>query len=459
MNKAKNARLIEGPVGAAMINLTLPMVFSVLAMVAFNLVDTFYIGQLGTVELAAMSFTFPVVFFISSLIQGVGVGASAVIARTVGEGEHRRVQQLTTYTMLFALLMVSILSGIGLLTMDPLFRTLGATDEVLPHIRDYMAIWYVSLAIMVVPMIGNAALRGTGDTRSPAVMMIVAVIVNAVLDPIMIFGLGMGVPGAALATMLAHGLITFTWSLRLLIVREKLLTFIRPTLREMLAAWKAVLYVGLPAAATNMLVPLSTGIITGMVAAYGTEAVAAYGVASRIEVFGLALITALGATLTAFVGQNWGAGKNSRVRLCIRYSQQFAVIWGVFLFILLVGFREPLAGVFNSDPQVIAILSAYLIIVSLSYIFQSLLLVGNSALNALNKPLHSAALMALRLLGLYVPLALLGSQFFGLIGIFGAAALANVASGLVAVWWLRGILHKDTAYVHSAPLAVGIRSG
>lgn len=458
MDKSKKARLIEGPVGTTMINLTLPMLFGVFAMVAFNLVDTFYIGQLGTVELAAMSFTFPVVLLISSLIQGLGVGASAVIARAVGEGEPRRVQQLTTYTMLFGLVLVTILSSIGLITIDPIFRALGASDEVLPYIRDYITLWYIALIVVVIPMIGNSAIRATGDTKSPAIMMMVAAALNFVLDPVLIFGLGMGIQGAALATVLSRGLVTISGSLYLLIVRDKLLTFVWPKVKDVFAAWKEVLYVGLPAAVTNMLIPISTGIITGMVATYGNEAVAAYGVASRIEVFALALITALGSTLTPFVGQNWGAGKNNRVRLSIRYSQQFAVFWGALLFLLLMIFREPLAGFFNSDPLVITTLSAYLMIVSLTYAFQSLLLVGNSALNALNKPLHSAALMALRLVGLYVPLALIGEHFFGLVGIFGAAALANVLSGIVAVWWLRNILGKETTYIHSAALAVGIQA-
>jgi putative MATE family efflux protein len=438
----KSARLTSGPVGQMMARLTLQMMVGILAMVAFNLVDTYFIGQLGTTELAAISFTFPVVMIVGSLAAGLGVGASAVISRAIGEGDTGKVRRLTTDALMLAFLAVAVLSSVGLLTIDPLFTLLGATPEVLPLIREYITLWYVAMMVVVTPMIGNHCIRATGDMKTPAFIMLFAVVLNAILDPALIFGIGdfagFGIAGASLATVISRAF-TLVASLLILHYREHMLTFVRPRLTEVWQSWRQILYVGIPAAGTQMLIPLSLGVITGMVAVYGPTAVAAFGVASRIETFGLAVIQALATTLTPFVGQNWGAGHHDRVQRAANLSQQFALGWGVALFVLLAGLREPIATIFTDNPAVIATLSSYLVIVSLSYGLFGLLLVVNATLNALNRPLQSTVLMALRMVGLYVPLAILGSAWFGINGIFAAAFVANIGAGVAAAFWLRRV--------------------
>ena len=319
------------------------------------------------------------------------------------------------------------------MTIDPLFTLLGATPEVLPLIREYITLWYIAMMVVVTPMVGNHCIRATGDMKTPALIMLFAVTLNALLDPVFIFGLGdfggFGIAGASLATVVSRAF-TLVASLLVLHYREHMLTFVRPKLAEVWESWRQILYIGIPAAGTQMLIPLSLGIITGMVAAYGPEAVAAFGVASRIETFGLAVIQALAVTLTPFVGQNWGAGHRDRVHRAAVLSQQFALGWGVVLFLLLAGLRQPVASIFTDNPAVIATLADILVIVPLSYGLFGLMLVVNATLNALNRPLESTALMALRMVGLYVPLALLGSSLFGINGIFAAALVANIGAGL-----------------------------
>jgi putative MATE family efflux protein len=435
--------MTEGPVGRTLVTLTIPMLLAVFTMVVFNLVDTAFVGRLGTQELAAISFTFPVILVITSLAQGLGIGASAVISQAIGKGDRYQVQRLTTDSLALAFMVVAAFGLIGLLTIDPLFRLLGATPEVLPLIRQYMMLWYIGVIFVVIPMVGNATIRATGDTRTPALIMMVAAGVNIVLDPLLIFGVGpfpgLGITGAALATVIARA-ITLVASLWVLVRRERMVAWSKPKVREVWSSWKQVLYIGLPAAGTNVLVPISAGIITGMVAAYGPEAVAALGVGTRIESLGLGVIMALGSVMTPFVGQNWGAGCLDRVKLSVRYSQRFALLWGAILFILLVAFGRSVALIFNDDATVVAALVDYLRIVPLSYGMLGMLMLANATLNALNRPLQSALLTVLRLFVLYIPLALLGSALLGLPGIFGAAAVANGLAGIAAYLWLRRIL-------------------
>ncbi|MEM6428430.1 MAG: MATE family efflux transporter [Deinococcota bacterium] len=431
----RRAALTQGAVGPLLARLTLPMIIGILSIITFNLADTFFVARLGTDQLAAMSFTFPVVLVIGSLALGLGVGASAVISRAIGEGDSSRVQRLTTDALSLALLIVISVGVIGLLTIDPLFHALGAEDEILGYIRTYMSIWYWGVGFVVVPMVGNSAIRATGDTRTPSLVMMVVAVVNIILDPMFIFGIGpfpeLGIAGAAIATVIARAIV-FIVSVWVLIARENMISFARVPWSDIFASWRAILYLGLPAAATQVIVPASLGVITRLVAAFGPEAVAAMGVASRVEALALTVIMALGSVLGPFVGQNWGAGEVGRVRLGIRLGQQFSVLFGVGMFAVLVLFAHPIAEVFSSEPGVVEVIILYLTVVGSSYGMQGVLQLSTTALNVLNKPFEAAGLSLLRMVGLYIPLALVGRYFFGLQGIFAAAALASGIAGILA---------------------------
>ena len=449
MAAQKTARLTEGSVPGTLVSLTLPMIAGMLGMTAFNLADTFFIGQLGTRELAAMSFTFPVVMTISSLSQGLGVGASAIISRAIGVGNQQRVQRLTTHGLLLSVLLVAVFAIVGLLTIEPVFRLLGASDEVLPLIRQYMSIWYLGVVAVVVPQVGNNAIRATGDTKTPSMVMLVAVIINIILDPLLIFGLGpfprLELAGGALASVLAR-MVTLLVSLWILYARERMITFAVPKVRELLNSWKQILYIGLPTAVTNMMVPLSAGIITRLIASFGATAVAAFGVATRLESFALMVVMALVSVLSPFVGQNWGAKQYGRAEEGIRYSQRFALTWGVVMVVVLGLSSGWLAALFNDDPAVVHTVRTYFWILPLSYGLYGLLKLTTIVMSVLNKPLRSSLLTLTQAFALYIPLAYLGSELFGLPGIFGGAALSYLVAGLVAYFWLKRTLAESMEY-------------
>ena len=234
--KKQTPQLIEGPVGKTLIRLTLPMMIGIVGMVAFNLVDTFFVGRLGTLELAAMSFTFPVVLVVSSLARGLGVGTSAVISRIIGEGDQQKVRRITTDALLLSLIIVIAFVIAGLFTIEPLFRLLGADDSILPLIKQYMSIWYLGMPFVVIPMVGNNAIRATGDTKTPSLIMVGAILVNLVLDPLFIFGPGpfprWELAGAAFATATARAA-AMVISLLVLGRREKMITVVLPRLKDL----------------------------------------------------------------------------------------------------------------------------------------------------------------------------------------------------------------------------------
>ncbi|MGB3340310.1 MAG: MATE family efflux transporter [bacterium] len=453
IKKTKNtARLIDGPVGKTLVRLTIPMVFGIVGMVAFNLADTFFVSKLGTNELAALSFTFPVVLIINSLALGIGIGASVVISRAIGEGDQHRVKRLTTDSLVLAMFIVTVFVVAGLFTINSVFRILGARGEILDLVKQYMGIWYFGMPFVVVPMVGNNAIRATGDTKTPSAIMLVAVCCNFIMDPLLIFGIGpfprLGIAGAAIATVISRSL-TFIISLAILFFRDKMLTFVLPKIKEIFQSWKRILFIGLPTASTRIVVPLGIGVVTRIVSTYGKEAVAAYGVSSRIEFFALTVIAALSSVLSPFIGQNWGARKHDRVRLGVKYSERFSVVWGIAVCIILNILARPIALIFNSNPLIISTIILYLRIVSIGYGLQGIIMITGSAMNVLNKPFHAAGIRITQMFILYIPMALLGSYLFGLTGVFIALVIAYCSAGLASYFILDKIIINQISNINT----------
>jgi putative MATE family efflux protein len=416
------------------------MVIGIAAILFFNLVDTFWVGQLGAIQLAAMGFTFPVVMVVTNLTIGLSIGSTAVIAATLGEGRPEETRRLTTDALALALCLVVGVSTVGMLTIDPLFRALGAGEETLPYIREYMTPWYLGVGFLVIPMVGNGAIRATGDTKTPSIVMVIAGLVNAGVDPLLIFGWGpvpaLGLKGAAYATIASYT-VSMAAAAWLLIRREKLISFRLPTVSDVVASWRRILRIGLPAAGTNLLTPLAAGAITRIVSSHGPEAVAAYGAGTRIEGLAMMGVYALTAALTPFVGQNHGAGQVERIRATLRFNVKAATVWGLGAAALLAALAHPLATLLNEDPAIVRYTRLFLWIVPLSYVPYGIALLVAAMYNAMEMPLKATLLAALRLIVLAVPLAWIGSELGGTPGIFAGIVAANVIMGITAALVVR----------------------
>ena len=434
----KRLALTEDHVPTVLLRLSLPMTAVSLGIVVFNLTDTFFIGRLGALPLAALSFTFPVVLFTGSLSMGLGIGTSVTVSHALGAQDRSLAQRLTTDAHLLTVTVALVVMAAGLATIDPLFTILGAESDVLPLIRRYMVIWYAGMPLVVVSMTSTQVIQAGGDTRTPSILMVASVGANIILDPLLIFGLGpfpaLGITGAAIATVFARSsaMLLSVW---IVARRERLFSFAGNTMGATVRSWRRILHIGIPAAATNMMRPLSMGIITRLVAAYGVLAVAGFGVATRLETFALILVMAVSMVLTPFAGQNAGAQRYGRIRQGVRYASLFSLAWSTVAFAVFIAFAEPLAAVFNETGQVTTVASRYLTIMAISYGFQGMVLMANAAFNGLHMPWTAATLAGARLFVLYVPLAWVGSRLLGLGGLFAGAALANLIAGIVAFAW------------------------
>ncbi|MCK5822451.1 MAG: MATE family efflux transporter, partial [Bacteroidales bacterium] len=437
--KQYKKNLTSGRIGKQLINLTWPMMFGMLGMVIFNLADTYFIGKLGVQQLAAISFSFPVIMLINSLSHGIGIGTASLISRNIVSSDHNIVRQMSSRAIFLGIIIVAIFITIGLLTIKPLFTLLGADAELIIYIKQYMDIWYYGVAFVIIPMIGNNIIRATGDTFWPGMLMVLSAIVNIILDPLLIFGYGpfpeMGIKGAALATVIARST-SLIFILVLLIHRNHLITLKIGKIKEIFSTWKKVLYIAFPLTLSMLITPISIGFITKIISTFGNNAVAAFGVASRIEMFALMMIPPLGSVLIIFIGQNFSKHKFSRIFTSLKYAGMFSLTWGFIIFLLTMFFAKDVASIFSNNTEVTDIAARYLVIVGMSYGFQGLVMLSTAAFNGINKPMNSAFFSILRMLGLYVPLAWIGSKIFFLDGIFFAAFIANIITGILAYVFL-----------------------
>jgi len=439
----KNNDLTKGPVVPKLISLTIPMVFGMFSMVAFNIIDTFFISRLGTKELAAMGFTFPIIMLVASVALGLGVATASVVSRAIGRGDHHKVQRFTTDSLMLALFLVILFTLAGLFTMDRVFILMGATADILVFIKQYMKVWYIGVIFVVIPMVGNNAIRAGGDTLFPSLIMVFSTIINIILDPLLIFGLA-GFPrlelaGAALATVIAR-FFSLIFSLLILHFREKLIDWSLPKLHEFIDSARRILYVGFPSASSRILLPVAMAVVMRMVAKFGHAAVAAVGVAVRIEMFVFMVIMALATALIPFIGQNWGAKEFVRVRTACLSADKFAFWWGLgnfFIFFIFAGF---LGELFGKEAAVSQNIVYYLRIIPFSYALQGVFILTGSVFNAINKPFLSLGLTLIQMFLLYIPFAYIGSLWFGLTGLFAGLCLANIIGGFIAISWNKKVV-------------------
>ena len=423
------------------------MIGGIISMILFALVDTYFIGQLGESELAAISFTFPVIMIVFNLTQGIGIGTTALVSRSIGNGNHKKAARETTDGLILALAIVGLFVILGLSTIDPVFRLMGATDEIMPLIREYMEIWYLAIVFVVTPFIGNSAIRSTGDTVTPSLIMIFAVAINAILDPLLIFGIGpfprMEIQGAAVATAISRAF-TLMLSFYILRYREKLITYKLPSWETLKGCWWAILKVGIPTAVSRMIVPLATFIVTAIIATHGIGAVAAFGVGSRVETVLMSVLIALSVVIAPFVGQNLGAGKADRIKQAFQLSMWFCLGWGVLQAIVLWFAGPWIAPVFNNDEEVIRLNVLYLALVPWGLGLQGITMVVNSMLNTIDRPGTAFFLTVGGMIVVFLPLAWLGSELYEVAGIFGSIAISYVVGGLASWLVIRKVLGKLT---------------
>ncbi|MFB6150042.1 MAG: MATE family efflux transporter [Halobacteriales archaeon] len=432
--------LTEGTVGRPLFFLSLPIVITNLLQTAYNLADTFWLGQYSTEALAAISFAFPMVFLLIALGMGLSVAGSILVAQYTGADRPQQAEYAASQTMTFSLLAAVILGLLGFFVVHRLLGLFGASPDVLPGATAYMQVISLGLVFMFGFFVFISLMRGYGDTVTPMLVMFGSVAVNIALDPFVIFGWGpfpeLGVAGAAYATIFSRGLalvvglyIMFEGSRGVRIRPREMIpdvTFLRRLLR-----------LGIPASIEGTGRALSVNLMLFVVGMFPTTVVAAYGIGVRVfsVVFLPAIAVARG--VETMTGQNIGADKPDRAATAAGFAAKVMfVILGLFgVYIWIAG--EAVVGLFSNDPTVVATGTTFLQFVAPTFGFLGIMRAYSGSIRGAGKTMV-AAVIGITTLGLIrLPIAYVGAINIGQTGIWIAFGISNVAGAVIAYLWYR----------------------
>ncbi len=429
--------MTDGPVGPMLLQLTVPVAWGVLSLLGYRLAEAWFVGRLGPDALAAITFAFPVTMVVFSLSIGLGAGTSSVIARALGAREAG-VPRLVADSLLLTLLLGAACAVAGMLGADWLARLLGAGPDLVPMIAAYLRIWFPTSVLVLVSTVGLSAARAAGDATFQGLAMVASSLLNLAFAPFAILGgfghPGLGLIGAPIASLLAWlPLLAATlWRLQ----RLHLLSFDHLQPDAFLTSSRRILRVGAPAAATNTVIPVAGAIITALLAPYGHDVVAGFGLGSRVESVAMVPFFALSAVMNPFAGQNAGARRPERVREAMRVTARFCSALGLVLATGLYLGRAWVASRFTGDAAVIGAAMLYLALVPLSYGPAGMIAIANAAFNGLNRPMSAVAVSVARTLVVNVPVAWVGGRLFGVPGVFLGICVSNLLVGVGSGLWV-----------------------
>ena len=429
--------LVAGPLGQAIIRLSLPAVGSSLLTLAFLLVDIFWVGRiLGPPALAAVSTAGFVVWIVAALAEMIGVGLTAVAARRHGEGAHGLAAVIAGTTLLVAVSLGLLVAALGPLVVPSLFAVMQTPAEVTSLGRTYLGMYLIGTPLIFGFFAAEATFRSSGDTRTPLILLGLSVALNIVLDPLLIRGLGplpaLGIAGAAVAAILTRGCVLVMGLV--ILVRRGLMRFGVLDFRSAFTA----LRVGLPTAGTGVFFSFVYIGLTRITTRFGVSALAALGIGHKLEGLSYMIATGFGMASAAAVGQNIGAGRLDRARRAGWLTASYACAAGTVVAFAFVAFPDAMVGVFVRDPRVIADGALYLRAMALAQITMGLEIVLESALGGAG----------------YTVQPMLWNGLFTASRIPLAAWLAGVL-GVAGVWWAIGV----TAVARGVTMALLWRSG
>ena len=463
--------LTSGDIGRPLFYLSLPIVITNLLQTAYNLADTFWLGQFSTEALAAISFAFPMVFLLIAFGTGVSVAGSILVAQHTGADEPDAAEYAASQTVTFAILVASLFGAIGFFGVEFFAGLLGAEPAVAPLVGDYMEIISAGLPVMFGFFVFVALMRGYGDTITPMLVMFGTVVVNIIIDPFLIFGFesnpvfgmlgvrgleaellavtgytGSGVAGAAYATVFSRGM-AFLVGLAVMFRGTR---GVKINLRDMVPDFTyagKLVRIGVPASVEGTGRALSVNLLLVVVGFFPTTVVAGFGIAVRVFSVIFLPAIAVGRGVETMTGQNIGAEKPDRAAAAAGLAAKvmFVILLGAGVVTWVAA--APIAAVFTNDPAVVDVTEEFLRWVAPTFGFIGVMRAYTGSFRGAGKTFTAAAISITMLGIIRLPLAyfgvrppaFLGIESLGTIGLWVAFAVSNTAGALIAyAWYQRG---------------------
>ena len=438
----------KAPVHKAVINMAVPTILSMIVTIFYNMADTFFVGQTGnSLYISAVSLASPVFLIFTAFSSMFGAGGSSVISRALGMGEPEKAKKTSAFVC-YASLIFGVLMTVGVLvSMEPLLTLIGTDAQTHDFVKEYLTWIGLGATFSVFGGTFSNVIRSEGASSDAMTGHIVGSIINIILDPIMILWLGMGVQGAAVATVIGNMAACIIYASYFFRKPSQLSIHPRdfnPTGR---LVWE-VISIGLPSAATSLLSTVANVLMNRTLVAYSNNAVAGMGVAMKINTVAVYVLLGLGTGIQPLIGYNYGSGNKKRLMDIFKFSSIASVVVGAVLTAIMVVLRTPIIHAFINDQEVIDYGTHMLVALQMAGPILGLVFIGANTIQAMGKALAAFILNLLRQGIFLIPLIFILDHFFGLSGVVFsnpvADYLAVVVSYIVCIRYMKQMEKPST---------------
>ncbi len=456
--------LTEGPITELIKKMALPAAIGLFFQAMYNATDAYYVGQVSVTALAAVSVSFPIYFLILSIGGGISVAANALASKARGEKNTLQAKNIAMQSILFTIFLSIIAGIIGVVTSEAVFDAIGARGELNILAVEYMNVIYYGLIFFFLTMALNGLLNSIGDTKTFGYALVFGFFLNIILDPWFMYGgfgiPAMGVAGVAFATVVTQIITTLILGYQvlkrdLLDVKEflffnscksqsDLLEFKINRIRPNIKTWAKIASQAVPVALQHASVSIGFLIITKFVSDFGENAIATFGIGTRIDQ--LVVLPAIGIAISVvpIVGQNFGAKKFGRIIETYKKALEYSTLFLVVSILLVFIFADNLAGIFTTNKEVITGTAYYLRITAIAYAATAIAIISGAVLQGLAKAHLSLMFAFLRFFVITIPAIMIFAYFLNLkeIGIWIAILVAGIIVAIFGYWYVMREIKK-----------------
>ena len=428
----------------ALWTLAIPILAGMSIQTIYTTVDMIYIGRLGGDAIAAIAFNMPLLFFVLGLSMGLGSGVTASIARFIGASDKINADNSAEHALLMASGISIFMVIAGLLYGKQVLVVLGTPPELISIAWSYLRVITIGLFFMVFSGFFRSILAGEGDMKTPMIITGIGTVLNIILDPIFIFVLGYGVPGAAIATVISQAVV-FSIFIYLFLIKEH--TYVTFRMRDFSFS-RFILYdivkVGVPASMAMIIMSVGQAVFNKILVSYSAFSVAAFQIGGRVDVIIFLPIMAIATALTTLVGMFYGAKDFENVKLIIKYGMLRSVFITTAGSIIIFIFAPLIVKVFSNEPEIQQITVTYLRLIVFIYPLISIAMTSGRVMQGLGLGVPMLVTTIIRVLGVSVPLALIFNYVLHkpIEWMWYSMMIATVIAVTIAVLWLRFALKR-----------------
>ena len=433
----KRKEILSGDIKRILIVMALPIMLNNFLQTVYNLADTYWVGRLGATEVAAMSLTYPIINLMMSLGMGMSIAGSAIIAFNIGEENYKKAEKVSGQLLLFAMIFSVGMAVFMFLFLPTLLTWMGATGELYDASYSYLSIMVLGMPTTFGLFTFNSIKQGQGDTKTPMKFGVIAIAMNMILDPVLIFGLGLGIRGAAVATIFSKGLIAII-AISTLFKKNDGIKIKKESLKFDKDILKTIFNKGLPASLGQSTEAVGFVVLSSIVMSFGTGTMAAFGIVNRMN--GMIIMPCLGLStaMLTIVGQNLGVRNKERAKQAGKEGMKLGLVIMVAGALILGLFGEQLVSIFTDDPEVIVLGTRYASILCWTVPTFGLYHVWLGAFKGAGQMKISMALQMSRLWAIRIPTIYVLGRFFNM----GADAVwFGVASSNMIICIISGVIY------------------